>query len=131
MRRILVLSVLALCGCNMAMRTTLEGEQNQVVRVESGERLYLEMKENATTGFRWEATSDDPDVEVRLEHVAPDCSNGLCGAPGKVKAEIRIHRGYDGPSVVTFAYRRPWEKKPIKSFAVTLYKRTGAVAFWE
>ena len=70
-----------------------------------------------------------------------DCSSGpiLMGGtrfrplvpwvtPAKVM--IRIHRGYDGPSTVTFALKRPGEKTPEKSFTVTLFRRTGDAAFW-
>lgn len=122
----------ALAGCNMVMWRTLDNTgQNQVVRVESGDRLFFELEENATTGYLWTAKSDDADVEVKLEHIAADGSDGRCGAPGKVKVELRVHRGYDGPSAITFAYQRPWEDKPIRSFVITLFRRTGDAAFWK
>ena len=43
-------------GCNMVMRRTLDNPgRNEVVRVESGERLYLTLAENAPAGCRWSA----------------------------------------------------------------------------
>lgn len=127
---VLLVGVLALtAGCSSG-RHSLTRAENQAVCVQSGDRWFLTLEENATTGYRWETTSDDPDVEVSLER-HPPADPEVCGAPGEVEAIIRIHRGYDGPSTVVFSYRRPWEKKPIRQFTLSLFKRTGDVAFWE
>lgn len=118
-------------GCAVERHYLSNTGKNQVVRVESGDRCYLTLEENRTAGYRWEAHCDDSDVEVKLEHIAGRGDNGLVGAPGEADVEIRVHRGYDGPTTVTFAYRRPWEKEPVKKFTITLFKRTGDCAFWE
>ena len=128
----LLLLPCVLAGCTFVAWHTIDHPGvSQSIRVESGDRYFMDLEENATTGYRWDFTSDDPDVEVTIDHVAGDAKDGAVGVPGKAKVTIRIHRGYDGPSTVTFAYKRPWEKAPIKSFTIAFYKRTGDCAFWE
>ena len=129
---ILLSLVASLAGCNMVWRRILpDPEKNQVIRVEKGERIYFDLEENGTTGYQWYYTCTDPDVEVTIDHYAADAKDGLAGAPGRAEVRIRIHRGYDGPSDVTFRYKRSWEKDPIKKFTLSLFRRTGDCAFWE
>ena len=119
-------------GCNMVWRKVIaDPERDQVIRVESGERLYFDLEENMTTGYRWEFICTDPDIEVTLVHHAAKPEENVVGAPGEAEVRIRVHRGYDGPTDVRFRYRRPWEEKPIKEFVISLYRRTGDCAFWE
>lgn len=107
-------------GCSVE-RHNLKGMPcNRVVRVESGDRLFFDMSEPAARGARWSATCSDSDVDVTLRHVKD-----------RVQVEIRIHRGYDGPSSIDFAYSERGEARPAHGFSVTLFKRTGDVAFWE
>ena len=127
------LALLLTAGCQMADRQILANPgENQVVQVKSGDRLDFELEENITTGFSWDYTCDDPDVEVQIEHLPAETSGNLCGAPGRARVHIHVHRGYDGPSSIRFFYRRPWEKKPpAKEFTIALFRRTGDAAFWE
>ncbi len=108
-------------------------DKNQVVRVEKGERLYFDLKEDVDAGYRWDFTCDDADVEVTLDHEPPDG-----GDEGRElgTAEVRVaggqgaRRGYDGPSAGRVFYKSPG--KPIeKEFTITLYRRRGDDAFWE
>lgn len=121
-----------LCGCEgIGMRVIQDPGRSQVLRVVSGDRIYFDLEENTTTGYAWDCICDDKDVEVTIDHVAADAA-GLVGAPGRAEVRIRIHRGYDGPSTARFVYRRQWERSPpAREFTLTLYKRTGDVAFWE
>ena len=127
----LLLAALALAGCSMERHYISSPGKSQAIRVESGDRLFMKLEENRTTGYQWDAKCDDSDVDVTIEHLAPKSDEGLAGAPGKADVTIRVHRGYDGPSAITFSYKRPWEKEPIKKFTITLFKRTGDTAFWE
>ena len=125
-----LLALAFLAGCNMVWRKILSNpDKNQVVRVEKGERLYFDLEEDVDAGYRWDFTCDDADVEVTLDHQAPD--GGDEGRElGTAEVRIRIHRGYDGPSAVRFFYKSPG--KPIeKEFTITLYRRIGDYAFWE
>ena len=126
-----------LTGCQFCDRVLLDNPgESQVLRVMSGDRYYMTLEENMTTGYSWRFECDSDDVEVLIDHEGPAetrSSDGevLCGAPGKANVRIRIFRGFDGPATVRFFYQRPWEKEPIKSFNIGLYKRTGDAAFWK
>ncbi|MBO7684237.1 MAG: hypothetical protein J6T51_05895 [Kiritimatiellae bacterium] len=114
-------AALALAGCATGRRySAVEPGVNQSLRVESGDRVFFEMEEDAKADGLWEATCDDGDVEVRIDH-----------AGRAAKVEIRIHRGYDGPSTVTFSCRRANADRPSRRFTVALFRRTGDAAFWE
>ena len=130
--RALLAAALLLAGCSVERHySDIVPERNQAVRVESGDRFYFDLKENTTTGYEWIATCDDPDVSVTITHERNDTDNGLVGAPGVAKVEVRVHRGYDGPSTVRFRYKRRWEKDFAKQFTITLYKDVGDRAFWK
>ena len=114
-------AALALAGCSSGRRfCAVEPGVNQALRVASGDRIFFEMEEDAKTDGLWEFVCDDNDVDVEIAHV------------GRVaKVEIRIHRGYDGPSTVTFSCRCANAVKPSRRFTIALYRRTGDAAFWE
>ena len=114
------LAATALGGCNFVMRRSLPNPgTSQTVRVESGDRLIFDLEETNATG-RWQATCADPDVEVTLER-----------RDARVRATVRVHRGFDGPSDVRFVCRRADVPSPTRSFTLSLYKSTGSRAFWE
>ena len=115
------LAASAFAGCATGRRfSAVEPGVNQVLRVTSGDRVFFEMEEDASTDGLWEFVCDDNDVDVEIAHA------------GRVaKVEIRIHRGYDGPSTVTFSCRRANAVKPSRRFTIALYRRTGDAAFWE
>ena len=123
----MVLLVVALvAGCATGRRfQAVEPGVNQVVRVASGDRMFFELEE--PRGFRWDFECDDGDVSVSLKR-----GQGEVGGTSVVRVEIRIHRGYDGPSAVTFM-KRAQNGAPTADgrFTVTLYKRTGDTAFWK
>lgn len=135
MLRTLAIFAIASClllGCNIVWRRVLANpDRDQVIRVESGERIYFDLEENASTGYLWDFVCDDPDVEVTIDHEPGESGAGVVGAPGHADVRLRIHRGYDGPSTIRFRYRRPWEAKPAKEFTISLFRRTGDCAFWE
>ena len=125
-----------LAGCQFANWHILNNPgEDQVIRVENGDRYYFDLEENATTGYMWDYSCDNDDVEVTVEHKGPSKPGAdgptKCGAPGRASARIRIHRGFDGPAGVGFFYKRSGEKTPVKEFTVGLFRRTGDVAFWE
>lgn len=125
-----VLTLALASGCNMVWRRILpDPAKNQVVRVEKGERLYFDLEEDVEAGYQWDFTCDDADVEVTVDHEAPE-RGGEGRALGTAEVRIRIHRGYDGPTTVRFFYKsrgKPAERE----FTITLYRRIGDYAFWE
>ena len=115
------LAASAPAGCAFGRRSSaVEPGVNQVVRVESGDRVFFDLEEDESDGGRWDFECDDGDVEVRIDRA------------GRVsRVEIRIHRGYDGPSAVVFLRRGVRGGAPSRRFTVTLFRRTGDAAFWE
>ena len=63
-----------------------------------GESVRFSLEANASTGFKWEVTSNTNECTVVLKHRGGD-KGATCGAPG-VRTPVRVE----------FRYRRPWEK---------------------
>jgi len=120
-----------LLGCSIERHAISSPGTSQAIRVESGDRFYMDLEEDSAAGYKWYGKCADTDVSVIVDHEPGKDGDGQVGALGKAKVTIRVHRGYDGPSTVTFAYRRRGEKVPAKQFVITLFKRTGDVAAWE
>lgn len=117
--RVLLTACLALAGCDFVTWHYLSRPgESQVVRVSSGDRFFFALDE--AEGCRWDFDVDDPDVAVRLDH-----------DDGRAKVELRIHRGYDGPSVVRFVCTRAETGEKVRDFTLSLYRNTGDRAFWE
>jgi len=123
--------LLLLSACTLNRHSISNPGTSQVIRVEALDRFHMDLEEDSAAGCRWYGTSDDPDVDVRIDHQRGKDGDGRIGAHGTAEVTIRIHRGYDGPSTVTFAYKRRGEPEPIRKFTINLYKRTGDSAAWE
>jgi len=130
-RAILLVFSLLLFGCTWNRHYISSPGESQAIRVEAQDRFYMDLEENATAGYRWYGKSNDPDVDVIIDHKSGTGGRGRVGASGTASVTIRVHRGFDGPAAVTFTYKRSGEKDPVKKFTITLYKRTGDAAFWE
>ena len=123
---VVLLAAALAAGCATGRRFwAVEPGVSQVVRVTSGDRIFFNLEE--TSGFRWDFKCDDDDVSVSLER-----DREKVGETRTVHVEIRIHRGYDGPSAVTFV-KHAQNGAPTADgrFTVTLFKRTGDTAFWK
>jgi len=108
-----------LSGCDFGVHWVTGPMEDRVLRAESGDRFYLQLEEGGPEGRRWSATCKDSDIDVTIDH-QEDCA----------KVEIRVHRGFDGPSMVDFRCRRR-NGALVKEFTISLYKRTGDAAFWK
>ena len=135
-RLVAALALAALAGCRMDRMTIREPVSDRFVEVESGDRFWVELEENTTTGYAWEVeVSDERNlVETSVKHIpheTPAGEEALCGAPGKAEIMIRIHRGFVGPATVLFRYVRPWEReRPVRQIKFVLWRRDGDVAPW-
>ena len=130
------LAAVALAGCRMDRMTIREPVTDRFVEVESGDRFWVELEENTTTGYTWEVeVSDERNlVETSVRHIpyeAPVGEEALCGAPGTAEIMIRVHRGFVGPATVFFRYVRPWERdRAAREIKFVLWRRDGDVAPW-
>lgn len=114
-----LLMLAGVAGCDLGMHWITGPMEDRVIRASSGDRFYLELEEGGVESRRWSAKCDDPDVSVSIDH-----------RDSAAKVEIRVHRGFDGPAAVTFRCRQR-SGEPPRGFTISLYKRTGDVAFWE
>ncbi|MBO5751437.1 MAG: hypothetical protein J6R80_03435 [Kiritimatiellae bacterium] len=121
------------CGCEgIGYRVVANPGENQVMRVVSGDRIYFSLPEIRESGYIWDYTSDDSDVSVTIDRDESLNRDKSLSSSLEANVRIRVHRGYDGPSTVNFFLRhKSGKESPIKEFTITLYKRTGDVAFWE
>ena len=125
-------------GCRMDRMTIREPVTDRFIEVESGDRFWVELEENTTTGHCWEASTDDfrQLVDTQVKHIPGERQTrdgeALCGAPGKAEVLIRVHRGFVGPATVILKYVRPWEPdKPVRTVKLVLWRRDGDVAPWK
>lgn len=109
----------AIGGCALDMHVISDPMRDQVIRVRSGDRYYLTLKEGGRVGVRWSAKSDDPDVRVTVDH-----------GDDEAKVRLWIRRGFDGPANVTFTCRQR-SGTPPRGFTISFYKSTIDRAFWE
>jgi len=95
-------------GCRIDRYTLEEPLDGRTFEVKSGDRFNVVLDENATTGYVWQAECDDPDISSARETIPPE-DGSLCGAPGKVRIVIRVHRGFADTAHVKLVNRRPWK----------------------
>ena len=72
-----------------------------------GESVRFSLEENASTGFKWEVTSNTNECTVVLKHRGGD-KGATGGAPGLL--DVTVTSLVRTPVRVEFRYRRPWEK---------------------
>ena len=72
-----------------------------------GESVRFSLEANASTGFKWEVTSNTNECTVVLKHRGGD-KGATCGAPGLL--DVTVTSLVRTPVRVEFRYRRPWEK---------------------
>lgn len=107
-------------GCIGLEHRIVDPTEGGVIEVRSGDRWYIDLEENATTGYRWSATCDDEDVEIYYEHPELKLDEQLCGAPNRVSVVIRVHRGFAGPAEVRLRYARSWSKEVARELVYIL-----------
>lgn len=121
-----------LSGCRLSYYFLDENCDGQTIQVKSGDRVRIELEENATTGYMWIAECDDPDITIARETVASDDDGPLCGAPRKVRFIIRVASGFDDTTHVTFTYKRPWKGGgTARKIDVILFRKVEDTAPWK
>lgn len=115
----ILVGLAVLTGCQLGFYRSLDNPgTDQIVRVQSGDRFVFELPN--TTGLYWAASSDDSDVTVQVY------PSGV-----KTDVEIRVHRGYDGPSLLTFRLLEEETHTEVRRFTLSFFRRTGDAAFWK
>ena len=89
-----------------------------------GEAVRFSLEENASTGFKWEVTSNTNECTVVLKHRGGD-KGTTCGASGLL--DVTVTSLVSTPARVEFRYRRPWEKdvEPWKTLRLVVNTASG------
>ena len=89
-----------------------------------GESVRFSLEANASTGFKWEVTSNTNECTVVLKHRGGD-KGTTCGASGLL--DVTVTSRVRTPVRVEFRYRRPWEKdvEPWKTLRLVVNTASG------
>ena len=122
-----VVAALAACAGMDAMADVKDGttcrlgtvRKELVVERRMGESVRFSLEANASTGFKWEVTSNTNECTVVFKHRGGD-KGATCGAPGLL--DVTVTSLVRTPVRVEFRYRRPWENdvEPWKTLRLTV-----------
>ena len=94
------------------------GGHEHKVRVPLGESFQISLRENPTTGFRWQLTAGgEPVCTLTSDHFTPGASPGAAGVHRWVFRANQV-----GEALVTMILRRAWTRnaEPAKSFVLQI-----------
>ena len=100
-----------------------EADDGRTVKVLAGAKVFVRLRGNPTTGFRWQLAEKPGETLEPLgdEEYTPDREKPVAvGSGGTFTFAFRAVK--PGSGVIRLAYRRSWEKDkpPAKTFSVTI-----------
>jgi inhibitor of cysteine peptidase len=104
--------------------TTLgEGDNGRTVTVATGAQIAIQLPGNATTGYTWTATVEDPSVLNEAGPAAFSPSSDALGAGGTYT--FRYKAAASGQTDLTLVYQRSWEAgvPPLRTYRITVVVR--------
>jgi len=115
--------LLPLPGSGPSRIELIEADNGRTVKVLAGARIFIRLRGNPTTGFRWQLAEKPGETLEPLddEEYTPDRDKPVAiGAGGTFTFAFRAVKPGSGP--IRLAYRRPWEKDkpPAQTFSVTI-----------
>ncbi len=84
-----------------------------VLIVRQGDKFYLDIESNPTTGYFWELSVKPADGVLKIEentYMPAPAESGFCGAPGVHRLTLSAQK--PGQGRIAGRYRRAWEKNP-------------------
>ncbi len=100
-----------------------EHSNGNEIELHVGEEFVIILRENPTTGFRWNPISSGEPVYTLLDHsfVSAGSSPGNAGSHSWHFQAVK-----EGAGKIEFAYRRSWEhdRPPAQSFTLGVKVRT-------
>jgi len=108
-----------------------EADNDKTVRVVTGTRIFIRLRGNPTTGYRWhvgEVVGRAVGAASEPAYAQDPGRPAAVGAGGTFTFEFRA--GEPGKATIKLSYRRPWEtgKPPAQSFAVRVEVEPAAPA---
>jgi inhibitor of cysteine peptidase len=100
-----------------------EADDGRTVKVLAGAKVFVRLRGNPTTGFRWQLAEKPGGTLEPLgdEEYTPDRERPVAvGSGGTFTFAFRAVK--PGSGTIRLAYRRPWEKEkpPAQTFSVTI-----------
>ncbi len=93
-----------------------EDDAGTTVSVKQGQSIFLYLDSNPTTGYDWVVTSVDGLGQAESKFTR---NSNAIGAGGRERFKWTTHN-VSGLHTLELAYKRSWEKSPIKTFKVTV-----------
>ena len=92
------------------------------IKLNMGENFEIILRENPTTGFRWNPVSTG-EPACKLLNNSFNVGGGSPGKGGSHSWQFQAVK--EGLGKIEFAYRRPWEqtKPPAQSFTLSIHVR--------
>jgi inhibitor of cysteine peptidase len=115
--------LLPLPGTGTSRTELNEADDGRTVKVVVGAKVFVRLRGNPTTGFRWqlaEKPSDTLELLADEEYASDREKPAAVGSGGTFTFALRAVKA--GSCVLRLAYRRPWEKdkKAAQTFSVTI-----------
>ncbi len=98
-----------------------EKDAGKTVNLKPGDTLIIELEGNASTGYSWEAASQDlQTLKQTGDAVVKDADPNLMGAPHMVVLTYTAQAA--GQETLKLVYHRSWEKNtdPAKTFEISV-----------
>lgn len=84
-----------------------QADNGKMITIQCQSRIQLSLRENPTTGFRWQEEAGMGSMGVRLKSGSFLSGDGI--GTGGIRQWIFL-AGESGKSNIAFRYKRPWEK---------------------
>ena len=91
-------------------------DTNETINVRSNEEFTIVLDSNPTTGYRWEARFESPAISLVRRGFEPE--KKWIGGGGREKFVFAVHGS--GEVKLKMIYKRPWEKRPVKTKSFTV-----------
>lgn len=111
-----------------------EADSGKTVEALPGQKIVIRLPGNPTTGYSWFAGKTEGEAVKLVGEIAyrqDAAPEGMVGVGGQFAATFEAAKA--GQAKISLEYTRPWEKDtpPIKTFAVTVNVKAGALALGE
>lgn len=120
----LAAAAIAGCAADSGTVTRSDGDSGKAVQLTVGQKLVVDLEENATTGYSWQLEAALPSMLATAgDETRPAGQAGVVGAAGRRVLTYAATRAGNGE--LRLVYARPWEHgvPPAKTFTVPVTVR--------
>jgi len=114
----LVLATCLVAGCGAGVKTYSDPEQT--IEINAGSQFDIALESNPTTGYSWEASYDQDQLELVDQSYEPgeNAQQGLVGAGGTDIFRFKALKS--GQTQVMMSYKRSWETEYLEQKIFTV-----------